>query len=247
MADQVFDQTEQNTADQPVVTPEEGTTQVVAPNPLDEILKGIVKEDGSQKYSSPEAALSSIAPAQAHIVQIEAENARLRAEAEKAKAVEEYLNKVPQQSQGEVTAPPSEVDPTETITNVVQNALQGMRQQEIYTANIQTVNDSLVTSYGDAAKAKEAVQAKAAELGMSIDVIKDMSAKSPNAVLAWFNNKQATTPTPVQSDVNTQSFNQTNTAQQQAYKTVMGPASSQELISAWKQSGERVRANLGDN
>jgi len=61
----------------------------------------------------------------------------------------------------------------ETITNVERNRTA---QQ-----NITAANDAVVRNFGSFEKAGEAVRAKAAELGMSLDDLKAIAAKSPTA------------------------------------------------------------------
>jgi len=239
MTDQVFDATSPE-VDQQTATSAEGTAPAVNTDPFAEALKGITKEDGSQKYTTVDAALSSIAPAQEHIARIEADNAKLRAEIEKATAVQEYLNKQPVQQEG-VTAPTDPTVSAEQITNMVQQTVQGLKQQETVQANVESVNNALVNAFGDVDKAKAAIQAKAAELGTSIDSIKQLSGQSPKAVLAWFDTKPAQSAQPVRSDVNTDGFSQTNGINNQPYQTVMGAHSTKELVNAWKLSGERVK------
>lgn len=71
--------------------------------------------------------------------------------------------------------------------------------------NLETVTQTLISKYGD--KAKALVDAKAAELGLTPQLLQTIAAESPQAFLAYFERTSGSTG-PAKSSVNTAAFTQ---------------------------------------
>lgn len=184
-------------------------------DPFADKLKTIVNDNGQPKYDSTGKALDALAASQAHIKKLEdeakareIENQRLREEATKAAALEEIVQRLTPAPKSPPVDPPKTVDVDEAIAKKVQDALSAREAANAANANGMTVRNALVTKFGDVEKARDAIAAKAAELGMSVSAIQQMSTQSPKAVLALFGvaapvNSAPTTPssTPLNPNV----------------------------------------------
>lgn len=186
MSENVFDQNNLNN-DSNVAPPPSN-------DPFGDKLKGIVDKDGRPKYASTDKALEALVHSQAHIERLEQEAAqraveleearRKAAEAEALEAVIERLkpNNSPEQK---VTPPNAGVDEAATIAQL-EKILEKRELAKLAGDNLKSVNDVLITKFGSPEKAKEAVAVKAAELGMTVQELGSLSAKSPKAALQFF-------------------------------------------------------------
>lgn len=114
-------------------------------------------------------------------------------------------------SEGETTAPELTED---HLRNIVNDTLEQRETTVRATSNVEQVNSALLAKYGDPAAARTVVAKRADELGMTVEALTAMAAKSPKAVLALLEAepKQSFTKIGHQSDVNTAKLNQENTA-----------------------------------
>lgn len=94
------------------------------------------------------------------------------------------------------------------IKSLVENAVTQAEANKTATQNILEANVKIVSHYGTLEKATQAVQAKARELGISVDMMKDIAAKSPTAFLNLVGVQGQTGPQEVniQGTVNTTGF-----------------------------------------
>ncbi len=165
-------------------------------------LKEIVDETGRQKYNTPEDALKALKHSQEYIPslkgqvsQYEQEIAQLKAELEKRSSVEDIVSRLtnkPQENPQE-TPKPAGLDET-AILAMIQNQLSAKEQNALRTANLKNVSDALTAKFGD--KAKEALANKAAELGVTLERMKQMAEETPQLVTSLFNASQIPTPKP---------------------------------------------------
>lgn len=156
-----------------------------------EKLKTIVREDGTPKYQSVDAALEALTASQNHIAQLEAEAKVLADKARENETLKEQLERLGKKMNEEKPAVRPDANgglSAEAAKELVQNILKGERETEVAINNIKTVQNSLVSKFGSEKAAQEAVVAKAKELGVSLDKLKQDSATSPNLVLALFGN-----------------------------------------------------------
>jgi hypothetical protein len=197
-----------------------------------------------KKYSTVEAALKSVAPAQTHISTIESENARLKAELEARKTTEQLLEEL----RGN---PPSEQRQAVTqelpdVEKLVEQALSRKAAQTISKQNTMQVVSAFQETFGDKAKAEEMYVKLAQENGMSVEFLNNMAAHSPHAVLklAGITKTQESVPQgKPHSSVNTQALNQNN-GEVITSKVALVGASTKDVVSAWKKAGEIVNKKL---
>lgn len=165
----------------------------VSSDPFVDKLKTIVNDQGQPKYENTEKALEALVASQAHIKKLEdeakareQETQSLREKATKADALEEIVQRLTPAQKPTPVDPPKTVDVDEAITKKVQDALSAREAANAANANGQTVRNALVAKFGDVDKTREAIAAKAAELGMTVQQLGTMSTQSPKAVLQLF-------------------------------------------------------------
>lgn len=206
MSEQLFDNSPA------VTTPPAEKQDIPSASNYADLLSQIKNERGEQKYATLEEAIKGLANAQEYIPQVksqlsekDAELERLRAELEKRKTVEEVIASLkPQQPEERVVEPtsqPSQGLNEETVRELVQRQYLQQKAAEVQQTNITKVRQALVSKYGD--KAKEMTEARVSELGMSMDMLNNLCASSPDAALALLNATQAhpATSAPVRSSV----------------------------------------------
>jgi len=195
------------------VDPAAPAAPVAQPNPLDTLLDQIRNEQGVRKYADPVTALNALKTSQEYIPQLqskltttETELAALKAELAKRESVEEVLARIQSttaQSQTTENTHSAGLD-EQTVQALIQRTIQNTEAQKLALSNERSVNESLIAKFGD--KAKEVVAAKAAELGISLQDLGNLSQRSPKAVLAYFDVKHNQFPAPNTSSVNTAAF-----------------------------------------
>ncbi|WP_033931803.1 hypothetical protein [Vibrio cholerae] len=195
-----------------------------------------------RKYATVQAALASIPHAQAHIANLEAENQRLKQENEslkadlaKAKNLEDVVASLTVSQQPNASQVPAGLDEQAVLKLLEQRDAQARAQ-----ANQVAVTNALIGKFGDGAKATEALKAKAAELGVGFDFMKDLAAKSPKAVLSYFNveSKPSASSVIPQSTQTTTNF-QTPPEPQLNFK-VNSSGSTSDLVAAFRACGMAV-------
>jgi hypothetical protein len=257
MADQpsIFGSTETNTPTQ-AQTPPTGSNPVGAQpeaNQAFTLLSSIKNERGEQKYSTIEAALEGLRNAQEFIPSLRQQTAekdqeieRLRKEAERVAELERTLAALtsqPQQNQN-TTAPV--MDET-ALAELVNRTLSQREQKLTAEANVASVVSTLQGVFGADAEAK--FYGKAQELGMSVQEMNVLAAKSPKAVLTMLGvqDKAASKPNQpltTQGTVNTAAF----TPQSETYigrnpKGVIVGATSQDIQESMNRA-KRMAAEL---
>ena len=173
-------------------------------------LMSIKNERGEPKYNSIETALDALKHSQEYIPQIKSEAERWKAEAERLQAelaqrasIEDTISKFTTQRTPEApsttTEAPKALDES-AVEAMLQRALTAREQNQLAEQNLSAVSAQLSQKYGE--KAKEVLASKAAELGMSMESVKQIASSSPSAVLAWFNTSSpAPSVAPVRSTV----------------------------------------------
>lgn len=193
-----------------------------------------------KKYASVDKALESIAPAQDYIQKLEAELAETRAKVEASTSVEETLKKF-QEQKAQETPTSQPVDP-KALYQQFKNELLADQQAEIEQANTQEVVSALTEQFGDSAKAKEAFEAKARDLGMSVESLDNLAKQSPRAIFDMFGtSKQPTPKSAMKTSVNSQAFESTQTPSQEPIPGVMYGASSDQVLEAFRKAKNSVQ------
>lgn len=164
-------------------------------NPFEDKLKIIVNDQGQPKYKDVPAALDALKASQDHIKRLEDEakaaqalTAEAVANKARADALEEIVNRLSNNSgkPAEPATPAKEAPTEEAIVKQLENIIARKEAQSTAQKNIQAVQTSLIAKFGDEAKTKEAVAAKAKELGLTPQKLGALSSETPLAVLALF-------------------------------------------------------------
>lgn len=197
-----------------------------------------------KKYATPEAALSSIAPAQEHISKLEEENKSykeqleaLQAELLERKTAEELFQKM-------TTAKPNneQEEPNhkfDDIQKAINEALASREAMKVKEQNVEFVNQTLHKTYGD--KANDVIEAKAKELGVSKNYLQNIAVDAPKAflkVLGLDGNTKVIVPTTYGSDVNTTAL-ENNQQPTKSAKIGLG-ANTKQMVSAVQAAREKV-------
>ena len=236
MTDSVF--TQETPVTQPVVAPEATPTTpapapVVDPNTLfADQLAGIKSPEGTQKYASVADALSGASHAQEYILQLQAELATAKDEASKATAMTDVMEALKQTNTDPVIPTVTGLG-EEDASKLFNKMYKDQQVQASNTANELDVSKSLIEQYGD--KAKETLDAKATELGVTADYFKELARTSPVAAKQLLGlNTKAATPLSTSTQVNTQALQQDGSqGDPRAFKMV--GHGSNDLINEWRR------------
>lgn len=141
-----------------------------------------------RKYKDDEALAKGYANADEMIEQLKEENAKLRNQVESSETVTNAIDKSKVQDEVKKDVIPESNNLSEdAINQIVESKLAERNAKATAQNNLANVAQSLVNTYGDMDKAKEALENKAKELGMTPDEITKIAMKSPQAALAFFN------------------------------------------------------------
>lgn len=199
-------------------------------DPVTTTLAEIVNERGEQKYNTVEDAIKALKASQEHISTLERENKEYKDKVQEATTMEDIL------AQLDSTKNSSDDNQNnlsmEDVKKLVSQTLEETENIKTAKQNQETVVASLIQVYGD--KAEEQYYSKAEELGLSVEEMDRLAARSPVAVLQYFNvQKDKDTSKSIQGSVNTENFQQYNTSPQEP-KPVMYGASTKDLVNAWR-------------
>lgn len=191
-SDNLFDEGSKP-ADQPVTPASQpSASQDVFANQLAQILN----ERGEPKYASVDKAIEALKHSQDYIPQLktqltekEQEIQQLRDELSKRVGVEDAIARLSQQRQEQDPPAVSGLD-EKSVLELVQKTLTQREQQSVRQQNINAVTDALTHKFGE--KAREVISAKAQELNMSLEQMKQLSEQNPQLVLTLFNHSQST-------------------------------------------------------
>ena len=172
MTDDVF------AADQPV----EGQESTPTSDPVADLLRGIVNEEGVQKYATIEDALKGAAVAQEFIGKLKQENSTFRSELDKRLSAEAVLKELKATTRPDEK--PSSEFSQEAIQELVDKRLEARTVQDKAKANEQYVQAKLKERYGE--ESVKIVQSQAQKMGLSTEDLRSLSHKSPEAVLQLF-------------------------------------------------------------
>jgi hypothetical protein len=188
MTDQsIFNGNENQPATQPNQSAAQPAQPVQTPDPIADLLASVKNERGEAKYRDVTEALNGLKHAQEYIPSLKNELsakdqalAAALAEVERLKAVEESVRAFTSQPAPAVQ-PTAPVFDEKKIADLVTQTLTQREVQSAQKANLSTVVTSLQQSFG--ADAEKVFYDKATELGMSMEEMNVLAAKSPKAVL----------------------------------------------------------------
>lgn len=162
------------------------------PNPAPQVnddistrLSQITNEQGVQKYKDLSTALDALKHSQEFIPQLKtdfekvaSENAKLKAELERLKTIEESLEQI--SNKNPVNQPVTQAITEESIQDLVTKALEQREVMSSRKANISQVVNKVKELYGE--KSEEAFYGKAKELGLNPAQINKLAEESPQVV-----------------------------------------------------------------
>lgn len=172
-----------------------------------------------KKFKTVEDLVRGYNASQEHITKIEGENADFRRDMGTRETVEEQLrryaeeqrkqapNDPPQDNTRRETEQREPVDLDKRIREVLNNTQENQRKQ----TNLQEVVSTLVDTFGDETKANEAVRRRAAEVGLSVEDLQNLAARSPKAAYDLFGidkQRPRAESTAPRGNVNTQGLGQ---------------------------------------
>lgn len=232
---------------EPTPAPESSPTQevkpseaTVTPDPYADLLKTITNDSGVQKYGTVSDALNALPHAQSHIKTIEQENAQMKEQMASLQEQVEKMNKI-EDTIAQLTANKESEQPSETLSQqqvmeLVQAQLNQTKQQENALHNQKTVAQTLSEQFGD--KAEEVYNAKAQELGIDVNFLNDLAAKSPVAVLSYFKGAEVQVPSKsLEGSVNTDAFNTPPPTPKGRNPMLVG-SSTADVLAAWENAGK---------
>jgi len=230
MADQLTPSiTDEITDEQDPVAPV--TPAPVAPDYSD-ALASIKNKDGVQKFSNVDDALNSLAPANEHIGRLEAENAALREAAVKAKTTAEILEQLKPPAPAPTPPVVATVDDAH-ITALALQALSVKEKADLVKSNTKSVGKALAKEFGSKEKVAQALEAKASELGVGVQFLNDIAAKSPKALLQYFGMELEGASAPLPQKLNAGIDPAHVVAPEQNKKNIMYGATSKEMVTEW--------------
>lgn len=164
----------------------DGSTKAPAAEENSNPLEALVGE--GKKFKSVEDLARGKAEADAHIARLESEMAELRKDLGKSVDAAAQLNELRDELKALRTANPQasrdNTSPALTVDGIkalVNESLTQAERNRTAQQNIQKANDAMVQHFGSLEKASEAVKARAAVVGLSVQDLQLMAAKSPTA------------------------------------------------------------------
>lgn len=159
-------------------------------NPFADLLGSIKNERGEPKYKDVQTALEALKHSQEFIPQLkqdkeatEAKLAALAAEVERLKNIEQSVEKLTQQNSQQQQTPAAGIS-AEQVATMVNQTLTQREREVIQKANLTSVVSAVQQAFG--ADAEKTFYSKASELGMSVEEVNILAAKSPAVVLKLF-------------------------------------------------------------
>lgn len=211
-------------------------------DPYKDILSQITNPEGNQKYADPLTALQSIKPKDEMIVSLQAQIAaaalkseELETELASRTSNEELVRQVMENQQAPepqaATPAAKEAGQEIDIGELVRREVAGLRKEDTKVANRSTVASALADKFGD--KAKEVLETKMTELGISSKFFAEVSEQSSDAALALLGITAQAPATPAKplGSVRAEQFNQPAPAE---FKPVLS-SSMAEQTRLWDQ------------
>lgn len=243
MTDQVVDDPFKQTQNNLEATPP------VSNDPFANQLKGIVDDTGRQKYETTDKALEALGHSQQHIKTLqsekedqEAEIKKMREELEKRATVEDFVNRFSEPKPEAVPVRPSVkedgLDETK-VAELINNTLAQKTAAELKQNNLSRVSNELSKTFGD--KANAIVNAKAQELGMTVEELQNLSADKPNLVLNLFEGVDTSKPQyTIPSNTSPRNVDNTDTPKEIDSKLISAGLSTGDLLEGWGNIKKRV-------
>jgi|TARA_R110000803_G_scaffold38016_3_gene82055 hypothetical protein len=163
-----------------------------------------------KKFATVEDLAKGKAEADVFIEQLKKEQAELRSDLDQRLSAQDLLDEIRKEREAQLHASsaPAEGNTTpslgqDDIASLVNSTIEQRETQQTADQNILTVDSKMKDLYGD--KAQEMMLTKAAASNISVDFLKDIAAKSPNAFfnVLGLSDQRPATPTMTQGSVDT--------------------------------------------
>lgn len=197
-------------------------------------LKTITDEKGEQKYKDVFTAIEALKHSQNYIKTLEEENRSYRETKVEQDTFAEALNNISAKKEPETTK--SEGIDAEKLKGMTLETLMEYEKSKQEEANKKAVSDALLNKFGDSEKAKKAYSDKANDLGIDLETFVALAAKSPKAVLSYFDAKEST-PSPSKGSINTQALGSQKKEEHVDFRSRYFN-NSDPSVSKWKSAGE---------
>lgn len=143
-----------------------------------------------KKFKTVEDLAKGKAESDAYIEQLKRETAALREELKKATLTDEQLeglrNEIKTLREAKPQGSRDDTNPALTVDSIKSLVAETITKTELNRTaqqNVLEANSAVVKQFGTLENAAAAVKAKAAEIGMSMEALRDIAAKSPTAFL----------------------------------------------------------------
>lgn len=232
--------------EQPVSTETPAAPEVPAatPTPAVPVVPTIAADfvgDG-KKYSSVEVALGAIPHAQAHIENLEAENARLREANAGATKLDDVVSQLEANKDQTATPATPEYDPAK-MREEARNVYQEISLEDAKQDNQDEANAAIFKLYGD--KAPEVTVIRAAQLGVSVAFLQATAQASPAAFMKLITDtpsQDSGMPSVDQSTINSDALIVNQNPDQPTAK-VGSMSNTKDVLAGWRGAGKIVEAN----
>lgn len=146
-----------------------------------------------KKYKDPDELARAYANIEAHTKTVERENAEIRARLDTLEANPNQRN---EDDKGREPAPPGDNPPAPPnqapnasdkdvdFRSQIREEVKALNEADRTKNNVESAAQRMIEVYGDTAKANEAVQKRAQELGVSVEWLRDSAGRSPSAFFA---------------------------------------------------------------
>ena len=240
---------------QPVTAPSPTSDSTISnpassPNPFEDLLGKIKREDGTLKYNTVEDALTSVPASQAHIQTLENELQELRAKDIKETSMADILEALkkdnpPTSEQVPATSSPEQTE--ELVAQLVHSEIERRGAEDAAFSNANTVVERLVKEFGSQEAAENAYLKAAQTLGINKSFLDDTARQSPNALFQLMgleNTRPSSDPIHIPTQVLADSLG-TNTPEDIEVPSAMGVNSKVSPLDSWNAAGKKVAKNLG--
>lgn len=213
-----------------------------------------------RKYKDPNQLAKAYTHADAEIDRLRAQLAEKETEARvlrdlnEARSTQKPTNEQPTEDRQQQPDPNPAQKP-EDISELVRRELTQAEAERRKTDNINRAAEVMNGHYGSAAKAQEAIRARAAELGVNFEWLRDAAANSPNAFFATMGinpaARSASTPghspevirQPQSGTSGTKGFRYFEELRKTSPKAFYSPAIQQEMFAARRELGDKFYTN----
>lgn len=203
-----------------------------------DLLKAIKNENGEQKYDSLEKALEALVHSQDYIPKLKAqltEKEKRALELEellgKTSSIEDLVTRLTEKKDpdGQANPPVANGLDEQAVAKILEERLVQRDAQRVAESNMSKFTQALKDKFGE--KASDEVKRISAETGLSLEDLKQLATKSPDAVLKFFNVTGAKSPTPTIGSMYSNPLRESSTDPGRPSKSLLsGPSSSKDAV-----------------